>query len=248
MISRAVLRSRDAKSLLDIASGNHILDPIFEGRVQERSFAVMPHCENLSNIRPVWWLQRWALRKPLFGWLQSVTAQTARAVPDDDSLINFARPLEFISSFKIMNREIKSSAIHAKRRLLERKWMPSYVLMHGDFWKGNILIGPTADFPAAGTRWNERFVIIDWPGSITQGYAMFDLIRLAQSFRLSSNALKREIEAHCRILRCDESDAISYLLTALGHIGENLENFPPESYARMATSCYATLASAFPRT
>jgi hypothetical protein len=103
MISRAVLRSKDAKSLLDIASGNHILDPIFEGRIQERGFAVMPHCESLSNIRPVWWLQRWVLRKPLFGWLQSVTAQTARAVPEDDSLINFARPLEFISSFKIMN-------------------------------------------------------------------------------------------------------------------------------------------------
>jgi hypothetical protein len=80
--------------------------------------------------------------------------------------------------------------------------MPNYVLMHGDFWKGNILIAPKADFPAAGTRWNERFVIIDWPGSITQGYAMFDLIRLAQSFRLSSNALKRDrstLQNPCRV-------------------------------------------------
>lgn len=88
---------------------------------------------------------------------------------------------------------------------------------------------------------SDRFVIIDWAGSEIYGYAMYDLVGLAQSMRLNARNLRREVVRHCRLLRCEPADATSYLVAALGHIAMNLERFPIDRYAHMAESCFATL-------
>ena len=112
--------------------------------------------------------------------------------------------------------------------------------MHGDLWKGNILIEPGAARPGR-TRWRDRFVVIDWPGSELHGHAIYDLIRLARSMRTPDAALRAEVRRHCDVLGASIEDAMAYLLSALGYIALHLEEFPMDKYLPMVEACHADL-------
>ena len=240
LVQRAVHHARQAKMILGPSLGAHIPDPLMEGSLQGLSYAVMPYCNSLSNFRPVWWMQRALLRPSILEWLRSATECTVRDVEPVDIERSFAEPLREVASFKLPNSRIRAAADRARERLYSGEWSPKYVLMHADFWKGNILIRP-ASSASERKQWRDRFIIIDWPGSEIHGYAIFDLIRMSQSMRLNTRSLRREIAGHCQLLKCKGTDSMSYLLAALGHIAMNLEHFPVDAYARMAESCFATL-------
>ncbi|MFW2388106.1 MAG: hypothetical protein ACN4G0_07210 [Polyangiales bacterium] len=240
MVERTMRRARQAKIILGPSAGAHILDPLLEGRVGELSFAALPYCKQLSGSGPVWWVQRALVRRRVLDWLWCMTEQTVRDVDPTCTDQSFAEPLRHLASQKQMGDALQAAAERAAQRLDTRAWMPKHVLMHGDLWKGNILIRPQS---LAGEErgWGRRFVVIDWAGSETQGYAIYDLVRWAQSMGLSAGRLRFELERHCRVLRCDPADATGYLMAALGHIGLELEHFPFDRYARMADSCLTTL-------
>jgi hypothetical protein len=114
--------------------------------------------------------------------------------------------------------------------------------MHGDLWIGNVLLrDATSGLKGA---WSDRFVIIDWPGSMLRGHAIFDLTRLTQSISTGERALASELIRHCQALQCDPEDAVGYLLAALGHLEMNLEQFPFDRFMGMATACYHQLERA----
>lgn len=240
MVRRAMSRARKAKLLLGPSLGLHILDPLLEGNLCGLSYAVMPYCNSLSNFRPLWWVQRTMLCPSIFEWLRSVTECTVRDVEQVDIERKFIEPLREVAAFKLLGGRVRATAERAVERLYNGEWSPKYVLMHSDFWKGNILIQPGV---SAGEKqlWRDRFVIIDWPGSEMYGYAFFDLLRMSQSMRLNSKNLRKEVASHCQLLKCKKSDSMSYLLAALGHIAMNLEYFPVETYIHMAQACVSTL-------
>jgi hypothetical protein len=224
MVERAIGRARKAKEILGASIGAPILDPLLEGTVMGLSYAVLPYCNSLSDYRPVWWLQRALLRRPIFDWLWRANERTIRDIDPVSADQSFAEPLRRILSLKpVLSDGLLAAAETAGERLLARKWTPKHVLMHGDFWRGNILIR-SADDAIKQKNWRDRFAIVDWPGSEVRGYAMFDLIRMAQSMRLSPRHLRNEVTRHCHLLQCEPVDAMSYLLTALGHIHMNLEH------------------------
>lgn len=239
-VRRAVYRAQQAKALLGPVLGTPILDPMMEGTVQGLSYAVMPYCKVLSDVRPIWWMQRLLLRPVLLEWLRRATECTVRDVEPMDLHRSFDGPLREVASFTRLDRQVRAAAARAAERLHGGAWKPRFVLMHSDFWKGNVLIRPRDD-AGDGRRWHDRFTIIDWGGSETRGYAIFDLIRMSRSLRLNTRSLRDEIAVHCQLLKCNMSDAMSYLLAALGYIAMNLEHFPVDAYARMAHACFATL-------
>lgn len=242
MVERAMNRARQAKEILGTTIGAPILNSLLEGSVMGLSYAVLPYCKALSGYKPLWWIQRALLRRPIFDWLWHANERTVRDVDPAAVDQSFAEPLRRIVSQKpLLSDRLLAAAETAGERLLARKWTPRHVLMHGDFWKGNVLIR-SADDAIEQKNWRDRFAIIDWPGSEVRGYAMFDLIRMAQSMRLSSRRLRNEMMRHCHLLQCEPVDAMSYLLAALGHIFMNLEKFPIDRYAHMAESCFETLA------
>jgi hypothetical protein len=53
--------------------------------------------------------------------------------------------------------------------------------------------------------------------------------------------------AHARILGCETRDLESNLLSAIGHIGLQLEHFPEERYVAMAADCVRGLRGALGR-
>ena len=118
--------------------------------------------------------------------------------------------------------EVREGASAALGRLEARAWEPRFCMMHGDLWKGNVLLAP------GYRRWNQ-FALIDWGASMVHGYAIYDLLRLAMSMGLSGRRLEREVSRHCKILGCDIIDAQSYLLASLGYIGMNLDQLPMTS-------------------
>lgn len=240
MVRRAMDRARAAKEFLGASIGSPILEPLTEGSVGGLSYAVLPYCNELSKRRPIWWLQRTLLRPLILDWLWRVTEHSVRAV--DSAAINrsFVKPLHSMASLDSLSGNLRTAAESAAGRLDAGAWTPKHVLMHGDLWKGNILIRSSGN-GFEPRRWRDRYVIIDWAGSKISGHAMYDLVRLAESMSLTDRCLRREVDRHCRILECDPANAAGYLLAALGHIYMNLEHFPVDRFVRMAENSLATL-------
>lgn len=244
MVKRAMTRAHQAKAILGATAGAPILDPLADGCVQGLSYAVLPYCNGLSETPPLWWIQRSLLRPSILQWLRRVTECTVREVEPDAVDRSFAEPLRRVVALRANNGLLRIAAESSAERLRSGAWTPRHVLMHGDLWKGNILIR-SADLDAEHRGWRDRFAIIDWAGSEIHGYAMYDLVRLARSMHMNARSLREEIERHCRLLQCEAADASSYLMAALGHVLMNLEHFPIDRYTSMAVSCLETLDHAF---
>jgi hypothetical protein len=242
MIKRAMDRARQAKLILKESAGTHILDPLAQGSVHGLSYAVLPYCRSLSESR-LWWIQRALLRPLIVDWLRQATECTVRNAEPASFEQRFGAPLQHIVSLKPLGGHLRAAASRSIERLKDGAWVPRHALMHGDLWKGNILIRPQ-DNILRRLIMSDRFVITDWAGSEISGYAIYDLVNLAQSLPLNALILRRELDRHCRLLGCEPADATSYLLAALGHIGMNLEHFPIDRYMHLAESCFAALEHA----
>lgn len=241
MVGRATSRARRAAEALPPDDAWRVLLPMAEGRVRGLSYAMFPHCVPLSSQRGVWWVQRALLRPVVFDWLASVTSGTrSPAAPDEVDRL-FRQPLERLASLQALAPSTRASAAQAAEQLARSAGPLSLVLIHGDLWKGNILMRH-ADDCVPPRRWAQRFVVIDWPGSSTRGHPIYDLLRLALSMRLGRRALSREIDRHCALLGCPREQSTTYLLAALGTIALNLEQFPLDNFARMADRCCAALS------
>jgi len=240
MVARSMRCAAEAKRALAATEAAAILDPVLETRLDGMSCALLRYCQPLSNQRLVWRLQRELLRPRLLAWLLRVTQQTvAEATPDERSA-HFAAPLERIAGERALHQSLRDDARRALQRLGDGSWRPRHVLMHGDVWKGNVLVEPTSTSPER-RAWRDRFVVIDWPGSLRRGYAVYDLVRLAGSMRLGPAGLRSELRRHCDALDAQPDDAGAYLLCALGHVALHLEHFPIDQFVAMAHSCHDTL-------
>jgi hypothetical protein len=238
MVRRYMQRARVAKRLLGQDLGKRVLAPMLEGEVGGMSCAVLPYCNELSNFPPVWFFQRRNVVHTMLEWLGRVTRRTVRAVSTNDIEVRFFAPLQHIADMSSLDERIKNTARMAIKRL-GTEWRPRYVLMHGDFWKGNLLVQAKAD---VDSRWADRLTVIDWPLSSEHGYGIYDLIRFARSLQVRRRTLQGEVYRHCETLECEPTDALCYLMAAVGHIGMHLEHFPIDRYVRMVTLCFLSLA------
>ena len=240
MVERAMVMAEKAKSLLGPQLGARVLDPLLRGRLDGSSYAVLPYCSPLSNSAVLSRVQNFTLRPTIFDWLFQSAKMTRSASPSAPIAARFEERLLHLASMQALSTDLRGAARMAVERIHSGQWKPHHVLMHGDCWRGNVLIKPSASFKER-TPWAERFVLIDWPGAEIDGYAIFDVVRMAQSMRIAFKQLREELRRHCEALECDRTDATSYLLAALGNLGMSLECFPMEQFARMAESCHATL-------
>ncbi len=243
LVKRSTYRAQQAKAHMDVASGKHILEPILEGKIHDLTYSVLPYCYELSKKRLLRKTQNVFLKKFIFEWLLGVTQCSIRDVDATSVEANFRRPLHHIASLTCLNEQIKQKASIAIDRLSSNLWNPKYVVMHGDLWSGNILLRSKANILNTVNP-SDNFVITDWAGSEVNGYAIYDLIRCAESMHLSSKKLKLEINKHCDLLQCDFDDATSYLLASLGFIAMHLEHFPLERFVKMTESCFSTISKA----
>lgn len=240
LVRRGMQRAREAKRALGPALGHVILDPLAEGDIAGCSYSILPYCRPLSNKRLIRRIQRRMMRPVVLRWLRLATSATVTNVAASHLQRAFMIPLAHLADLRAVPDHLRHGASAALRALDHGIWTPCYVLMHGDLWDGNILIHH-ADPTGFGRPWGARFVLIDWPGALLNGYAIYDLLRFAQAMSLQGRQLRRELEIHCRVLDCRFEHARFHLLTSLGYLAMHLEHFPPARYAKMSASCVRVL-------
>jgi hypothetical protein len=233
--------ARRIKDLLGPDLGGVIVDPLLDLYMDGRTFALFPYCPPLSDRRLVWPIQRRFVRSHVLTWLRRVTQATQRPVSESQRREAFIDPLNAIADDDRFSRQMRQGVEKAAERLQAGEFQPRFVIAHNDLWKGNILLPPSAR-DAQSRR--HRFVVVDWPAARTDGYAFYDLLRLADSLRISRRRLTGELRAHCRVLECSIRDATAYLLAGLAVLGENLGYFDPHRYVAMSEQCFIRLQDA----
>lgn len=204
---------------------------LVSGKFQGRSYMISPRYRPLSagRLRGRW--EWWRLRPRVLGWLRDVAA---RAVPTSDAAIaRFHDAIDALATFPDLSKHLRDSADRAAKDLRSGALVPRFNVMHGDFWRGNIL--GSQEVP---------FVLIDWRGSLVEGFAIFDLIRCAESFRIGKRELRGELEAHARSLGVEPRQTETFLLAALGNLARDLGEFPAERFLNMAERCHRLLNEA----
>ncbi len=241
LVARGMHRAREAKKALGPDLGRVILDSLQEGEILGLSYTVLPYCRPLSERRLIRRVQCGLLRPAVLDWLRNATKLTVREVSGTDAAEEFGKPLRHLSDHPELPDTLRSPAETAWERLKTGRWSPRHVLMHNDFWDGNILIDHRNVTGRGGRPWRNRFVIIDWPGASVRGYAFYDLLRFARATSWSIHRLHDEVAAHCRILGCELADAPCHLLAALGCLEMHRERFPLPHFIRTANGCLDTL-------
>jgi len=233
LIARGSRCASDAKQALGPELGNVVLDPLGEGELAGLSYTVLPYRQPLSEKRLAGWLERRRVGPKVLDWLQGLTRQTMCDVSEAEVHARFHRPLSLLAESPDVSDAVRRAAEVGLRRLEQGKWAPRFVLMHNDLWKGNILLDDDGEI-----------IVIDWPGSRVDGYAMYDLVRLADSFGLSDRVLGEQVRAHCRVLGCDATDAASHLAAALGFLLSDLDHFPMHLFLPLADKCVRQITAA----
>lgn len=243
VVERNIGRSLAAAAALGPELGAVVLEPLARGDASGRSYAILPYNSPASPHRLVRRLQKAALTPPLYSWLRRATAKT-RSGPiahgADPELVGW---LEHLAGLSEMEASVRRAAERALARMSSGAWKPCRVLVHGDFWMGNVLIKPVS---AAGWRPADRLTIIDWGGMRLDGAGIFDLLQLLRSLGAGVRRTRREVLAHCEILDCDPADAHSYLALAMGALGLSLENFPMSRFVEVAGNHFRKLRTAIP--
>jgi hypothetical protein len=210
--------------------GAPILEPLDTGRIQTSSYAVLPYRRPLSRRRGMQWIHGMRLKPHLLEWLLQVTQRRGAAC----DVARYEAALKALAATVAADSATAALLRTAENQLTSGRFAPRASPMHGDLWKGNVLrgVGATA------------FTLVDWRGSETHGFPIFDLIRAAQSFGLAPKALYRELQLHRAALGCQVEDLPLYLLGALGHYAAHLGEMPPALFRAMADECARHLSCA----
>ena len=230
LIARNVEKARQAKELLNTPLGDTIQMPVKEGRFEGLTWALFTMKQPLSESPWQWRWEKAKLAWPVTTWLTKVIRKSKRPIIDSAMEQTAIAPLKAFTEDKNFPMDFRQEAKLSIERIESGAWQPQTILAHNDLWKGNIML-PGPDEP---DKTSPKFTVIDWAGSSTQGFAFFDLMKLARSFKFPALFTKQIIRKQCIALECSEHDAMSCLLAALGTLGMNLENFPPHIYVRMA--------------
>lgn len=209
--------------------GTPILEPLDSGRIQTSSYVVVPYRKPLSTRLGLRWLDRIVVRRPLLLWLLQVAQRLSAACETS----RYEASLQALRAIVCGDSATATLLREAGAYLESGRFEPRSSPMHGDIWKGNVLHGAKTT----------PFTLVDWRGSETDGFPIFDLVHGASSFGLSPKALYRELQLHRAALGCQPEDLPLYLLGALGHYAARLSEMPLALFRKMSDDCVRLLSS-----
>ena len=232
LVRENVEKAKAARDLLP-PPHNRIIDlPFLSGDVQGVSWAIYDLNIPLSQGRWTWQMQKRLLTPAVGTWITNMLETTKQPISHTDLSPMIIDPLESLCRENAFSNEMHKSAATALNRAETGAWKPFTCLAHNDLWRGNIMRPP-------GTPvFTKRFRVIDWAGSELHGIPFFDIFKFLQSFTVPREYGRELIQAHCNTLQCSPTDVTGYLLTALGVLGQNLNQFPHQAYVNLAKGLY----------
>ena len=105
-------------------------------------------------------------------------------------------------------------------------WQPYFVSAHNDLWRGNVLNSKST-----------KFVLIDWDGITLKGYAFYDLVRVAGSFKLNKAKFQNALQQYCDVMGCNKTQAKYYLISAFAFLHANLGDWQYERFLILLNDC-----------
>lgn len=229
---RVAQRSTAAAAALDGRLSMRIARPLLTGRLDGRSYCITPFLQSFAASGLFMRLQKARVRGAVLEWLYQVASRTCVQVRRDRLDAEYLRPLQAIAESPDFSADSRRAAEGAHTRVQNGRWHPAHCLMHGNLWWGNMMLRPQ-DARRRREPWGERLRFIDWGGSMTQGYPIYDLLRGAESLGLSARLTGEQLAGHCSVLRCQTEDARGYLFAALGATALEPGCFPRENLARL---------------
>lgn len=213
--------------------------PALEGSCQGRSFAVWPRFADWSPRRPLR-LAELNVRTPsVVAWLRDLARETVRPVVARDTVAErHMVPLEYLTQETALPDSVRRQA-ETELEFIENS-APALVgtAHHGDFWFRNVLLDRSPLLPGAQLR------VIDWGAARADGYPFYDLMRFLFSTRLfPSSARARLLRRYASALDIDVRYCGLYLLSALGALGLDRDQFPLEGYVALVSRQHAHLQS-----
>lgn len=240
-VQRTLAKSEYLKGILGIPLGNVIPSPLLQGEVAGRSFGILPYYSALRTNRLLSKYDNLRIRPYIYRWLLEVMHKTLTRPTNEEIETHFRTPLNHLLSLDLMAEPVKEAANKGLKRLELGDWIPQLSLMHGDLWRGNMMILNRHINSGLSGKRPESFVIIDWAGAQQKGYGIYDMVRISESLDTFPSTLGKEVKAACHTLQCHLTDARAYLAAALGHLGMNLGHFPVERYLELSNRCMEKL-------
>jgi aminoglycoside phosphotransferase (APT) family kinase protein len=124
-------------------------------------------------------------------------------------------------------------------------WQPRFVLMHGDLWRGNVMLPGRPRAMLRALR-SGAFAVIDWGGSDPDGIPFFDLLRALDSFGASTSTARSYLHTYSATLELPITDAPKYLASAWAYVLANSAHMPRELFETAQQRSFDLLGRAMP--
>lgn len=231
IVNKGVRQVELIKKIVSQKLRNTLVEPIYKGNIDGLSFAIWIYHQKLSDNRLLWFCQRKILTNKISNWLLDIANETSVAATCEQIGNKFIDPLIYLSKIIQNNTFFQKIARESLKCFNDRDWRPVNILAHNDLWKGNILLNNAFSYISG------QFIVIDWSGSKIYGYPIYDLVRFAQSFKISGYQFRQQLLNHCNILNCNLLQARCYLVCSLADLAMNIDNFPLHRFINLAESC-----------
>jgi hypothetical protein len=204
----------------------NLLMPLEIGESNGLSYSISAYHRPLYSTYLLRKLDNWRVRARLVNWVIDVAKATKVKASPAEIEAQFTLPLLALSQASGLNQTYKNMALDAVEAIKNGSWQPSFVSAHNDFWRGNVL---SSD--------NTKFVLIDWDGVTLKGYAFYDFVRVADSFKLSKAKFQLALQRYCGVMACDKKQATYYLISAFAFLYADLGDWQYERFLILLNDC-----------
>lgn len=232
-----------ARALLDGDLGTRVCAPILVDHWQGQSFAIYPRLHAFSQNRMLLHGQKRRAAAAILRWLSDVIEATAvEQTLAAEIEARFVRPLQQLIHDNDIPAAVRASARLSLAAVEAGRVRTFTCLQHGDFWFGNIMFDRSS-VPGIAP-FVQRFKVIDWGSSRTDGYPGIDLVRfLLSAFGPGAHSVHC-LERQCNSARSSLADMAVACLCALGRLGIELDEFPKRNFVGMVGEIHGFLEGA----
>ena len=204
----------------------NLLMPLEIGESDGLSYSISAYHRPLHTTFLLKQMDNLRVRASLINWVIDVASATKSKASVAEIETQFTQSLMALSQANGVKQAYKNIILEAIEAINNCTWQPYFVSAHNDLWRGNVLSSN-----------NTKFVLIDWDGVTLKGYAFYDLVRVAGSFKLNKAKFQLALQQYCAVMGCNKKQAKYYLISAFAFLCANLGDWQYERFLILLNDC-----------